>query len=205
MHRSIRGARWSIPRKTVFLVVLVATGVGVCRLVTPQGLEPGVKELARVTTPDSAGPMVKESVRPMGVRQNAGPLAFSPEGKALALPKKADGRLELLSLVSGEVQVVASSVNHRGGANRMVFSDDGRFLAGNFIHAGVTVWDLSSGSEQAQIPVTRPSWVFDMAFAKGGRTLITLITSTLMTDPKGDLRTDYAVRWDAMTGKKQGT
>jgi len=149
------------------------------------------------------GPRVAELTGLIEARHHSGPMAFSPNGKILALPKRADGRVELWSFETGKVQVLASSFNKdKAPADRIAFSNDGRFLAVYYREGGVTLWDLLANKEDAHIPII-PSYVHDMAFADGHRTLVTVVARSTDQDIKADRWNYSAVRWDVSTGRKQ--
>ena len=140
------------------LFVLGATGVGVCRLVTRQRSGSGVAGLDRLVTPRPRGPKVQELVGLVAERHHAGPMAFSPDGKVLALPKTDDGRVELWTLETGKVEVLFSSSNKEAAAAESVaFSDDGRLLAASYRRTGIALSDAVARRERAFIPVTPPT------------------------------------------------
>jgi WD40 repeat protein len=177
--------------KVLLLLVLLASGGGPCHLALGQPQGTKVTELTEV----------------IGARFHVGPMAFSPDGKSLALPKLDEGQVELWSLETGKKQVLFSSFNKdRAPARHVAFSKDGRFLAVDYQNTGVTLWDLPSKKEQAHIPVTRPSWVDDMSFADDDRTFVTIMSTVTDRDIEGPGPSRWnhsAVRWEVSTGKKQ--
>jgi len=130
-------------------------------------------------------------------------MAFSPDGKTLALPKRAEGRVELWSFETGKVQVLVSSFNKgKTPADHIAFSNDGRFLAVYYREKSVTLWDLLGNKEHVHISVA-PSYVHDMAFADGHQTLVTVVARMTDQDIEADRWNYSAVRWDVSTGRKQ--
>lgn len=205
-HRSPFATRLGSPRTRGLLLVLVAAGFGVCSLVANYRVGREVKQLDRRATRQALRPRVEELVGLIPARHHTGPMAFSPDGKTLVLPNRADGRVYLVKFKGAESQVFACSMNAGGAAaSRIALSGDGRLLAAYYNDAGACIWDLSEGREQSQILIRQPSWISHMAFSDGGRTLVTLLATTPEPDPKGILRKCSAVTWDALTGRKRET
>jgi WD40 repeat protein len=91
--------------------------------------------LAEVTT----GKLVRELTMPTS---NAGPVAFSPDGKRLAVAMgSADGQIRLLDVATGETLSTLSSFGSR--AQAMTFSPDGKYLIGALRDQTSLVWDLA--------------------------------------------------------------
>jgi WD40 repeat protein len=130
-------------------------------------------------------------------------MAFSPDGKTLALPKRPEGHTELWNIETGQMRALVSSFDKAGGrANDVAFSKDGRFLAVTH-DTGVAVWDLSANKEKMQIPVQGPSWVARSAFTVNPPYLV-LITATVTREDSRLGRNNYSsVRWDVSTWKKE--
>jgi WD40 repeat protein len=110
------------------LLLMLAAAGGGCYHVSPaQPRGPGVVEVTQI----------------IGTRHHTGPIAFSPDGRFLALPKREDGRVELWSLETGKARVLLSSFNKdRAPADEIAFSHDGGFLGVYHRDKGVTVWDI---------------------------------------------------------------
>jgi WD40 repeat protein len=167
--------------------------------------------------PDRAAAQVKvaEITPPIGARRHTGAIAFSPDGKTLALPGRGDGSVvELWSLETGKARILRSSFNKENMpcTDRIAFSRDGRCLAVEHHQTGVTVWDLDSGNEQAHVPMPAPkSWVNGLAFADGHRTLVAILTvpsgkEARVVNDVLEIRNDHSViRWDVATDKNAGT
>ena len=111
---------------------------------------------------------VAEVTGKIGTRHHTGAIAFSPDGKTLALAGRGDGSVvELWNLETGKARVLRSSFNKENTpcTSVIAFSRDGRCLAVEHQKTGVTVWDLDSEKEQAHVPMLAPkSWVNGMAF-----------------------------------------
>ena len=205
MHQSRPARRLVSPRSAIFLFAFLVAGLGLLYVVASD------RWRHRQTKSDQKehllprNAFVRELPAPDAVRPGFRLMAFSPDGKSLALWKPGEVQLGLLESKTGEVRILACPFSHGGGAGRLAFSDDGRLLAAYYVGAGVAVWDLSKGSEQARVPVSEPGFVSDMAFTKDGRTIVAFIASSGPRNPADNLRPKYAVRWDALTGKTQGT
>jgi WD40 repeat protein len=153
----------------------------------------------------------------IGARHHSGIMAFSPDGKILALPEKGDDAslVELWSLETGKVRILRSAFNkdNKICTGAIAFSRDGQFLAVEHQETGITVWELSSGKEQAHIPMAPLSWVCGMAFADGHQTLVAILEIPSGKDDRIreennelEIRRDQsAIRWDIATDKKVGT
>jgi WD40 repeat protein len=170
--------------KAALLIVLLASGVGLYYHAQYQLRRPRVTEFTGL----------------IEAQHHNGPMAFSPDGKTLALPKRSEGRVELWSFETGKARLLVSSFNKsKTAADRIAFSNDGRFLAVYHRERAVTVLDLPANKEQAHITV-EPSYVHEMAFADGHQTLVT-VTARLT---EKDIEANYsAIRWDVSTGRKQ--
>ena len=127
----------SLARTGVFgitFVVVMVLGVRLCSVAV------GFAQAARVVEVNGL----------IGARHHSGTLAFSPDGKALALPKRDDAHVEVWGLASEKVQVLVSSFS-KGAApgDRVAFSTDGRFLAVYYRSNWLTLWDLHRNKERA--------------------------------------------------------
>src|SRR5262245_6220399 len=108
------------------------------------------------------GSRVTELTGLIRAKHHSGPMAFSPDGKTLALPKVVEGRVELWNLETGKGRVFASIFNKdKTPADRLVFSNDGTLLAVYYREGGITVWNVLAEKEQIHIPITLPYWVHD--------------------------------------------
>jgi WD40 repeat protein len=171
------------------LLVLPASGIRLCGSARSQSLAPRATELPGF----------------IGAQFHSGPMGFSPDGKSLALPKRADGRVELWGLETGRLQGVRSSPDQaKSPADRIAFSNDGHFLAVCYRDKGVTVWDLDANKQHVQIPVA-PNFVDEMAFDDGQRTLVTVLARRSEEDRKADRWNYTAVHWEISTGAKLET
>ena len=94
----------------------------------------------------------------IGTEHHSGPMAFSPDGTTLALPKTSDGRVELWGLGGREPRVLASSANtKRTAANRIAFSKDGRHLAVQYYKRGRHDGDLQGDKDAAESQWRQPT------------------------------------------------
>ena len=158
---------------------------------------------------------VAEVTGKIGTRHHTGAIAFSPDGKTLALAGRGDGSVvELWNLETGKARVLRSSFNKENTpcTSVIAFSRDGRCLAVEHQKTGVTVWDLDSGKEQAHVPMPTPkSFVHDLAFTNGHRTLVAILTvpsgkEDRVVNDSLEYRCDHTViRWDVATDRKEGT
>jgi len=137
----------------------------------------------------------------------AGPLAFSPDGRTLALPKLADGTVELLSMETGEVEVLPPPFEkEEAHADEVVYSKDGRFLAVEYPRSSIDVWDLGARKQLAYCPTSPGNGVEDLAFTDDSQTLVVVYGG----DPENAneqprVFTWKSVRWEVPTGKRIGT
>ena len=152
------------------------------------------------------GPRVKELTGVIEARHHAGAMAFSPDGKTLALPNWAHGRLELWRLNAKDIQVLVSSFNKDGSpATRVAFSKDGSLLAVAYRYKGVSLWDLSTRKEQAHIAIALPSELRDMTFVENSHALITIMSRITEQDRAADQQNCSAVFWEGLTGKMKNS
>ena len=154
----------------------------------------------------ASAPAVAELKEFIDARHDGGPLAFSSDGKYLALSRHEDGKVEVWGLSTREVRVLDSSIyTGATAAGRVVFSSDGRLLAVRHPGTGASVWNLSAKKEQAHIRVSQPRWVYDMAFTDNDRALVAIIPSVTDEDRKAGRKNCSAVHWDSSTGKEQAS
>ncbi|HEX5272271.1 MAG TPA: WD40 repeat domain-containing protein, partial [Gemmataceae bacterium] len=72
---------------------------------------------------------------------DAGCLAFSPDGRALACGGGADGAVHVLEVATGKER--RAFTGHRGGVVSLTFSADGRTLVSGGADTTLLVWDLT--------------------------------------------------------------
>lgn len=148
-------------------------------------------------------PQVAEIAGLIGTRHHSGPMAFGPDGRSLALPKRVGGRVEVWNLQTRGVRVLTSSLNEdRSAADRVAFSHGGRFLSVYFRGKGTAIWDLPADKEICQIPVAPGNWVDAMAFSDEDRTLVTVMGKDTATNTKASLWNYSAARWELATAAK---
>jgi WD40 repeat protein len=96
------------------------------------------------------------------------PLAFSPDGKALARGT-ADGAVELWEAAAGKK--ADSRAAHKGAVASLCFSPDGKRLASGGADRTVRVWDVAGGKEVVRFP-GHAGPVIALAFAPDGAALV---------------------------------
>jgi WD40 repeat protein len=119
------------------------------------------------------------------------PLAFSPDGKFLALGC-ADQSIRVWEAASGRE---SHRLPCRGGMTQLAFSPDGKVLASGGAAEGIHVWDPAAGrllGTWGQMKGPR------LAFSRDGKTL----TATVR-DGKGGQELQAAT-WDAARGEERG-
>jgi WD40 repeat protein len=100
----------------------------------------------------------------------AGPVAFSPDGRTLAVADR-DGTFALLGRPTWKVER-SFRRGHRGGLLALAWSADGAWLACGGADGVVEVWNASSGQRLLALPAHRTA-ARCLAFAPDGRTLAT--------------------------------
>jgi len=94
-----------------------------------------------------------------------GDLAFSPDGKALAV-KASETSARLLDVRTGKDAVILPSV-YKDLLAALAFSPDGKTLAGGYADKTVRLWDTATGEEKAALR-GQTNMVTALAFAPGG-------------------------------------
>src|SRR5262249_54163523 len=98
-------------------------------------------------------------------------LCFSPDGKKLALTTfdssmpTNEPLIQLVDAATGKVERTVA----QGRFDRVVFSPDGRTLAGSGMDAKVHLWDVTTGKELWA--ATNLNAIASLAFAPDGRTV----------------------------------
>jgi WD40 repeat protein len=146
------------------------------------------------------GPRVTELTSFTGTRHHSGRMAFSPDGKTIALPKPAKRRVEIWNIETGKVQYVESQFGKEDlWASDVAFSRDGRFLASGFQTGGFAICELARPKEQIRIPISESTTFVGMSFDETSRKLVTVTGAKL---DSGLVRYSSARRAVA-TGKKE--
>jgi WD40 repeat protein len=122
----------------------------------------GTVALWRTGNGQPVGRLVVEPASP--VRR----LAFSPDGRTLAVLRRSDVRL--WQLASSEV-AGPPLVGHNGVVYDAVFSPDGSVLATGSADGTVRLWDAVSGAPLGRPLEGHAKGVFDITFSPDGRTL----------------------------------
>jgi WD40 repeat protein len=110
-----------------------------------------------------------------------GGLAFSPDGKLLALGTGkgdyvrgknvwSEGGVQLVEIATGKK--VATLTGHKGKVLCAAFSPDGKLLATGSGDKTVKLWDVAAGKELATL-TAHTGQVKGVAFSPDGRTLVT--------------------------------
>jgi WD40 repeat protein len=141
----------------------------------------------------------------IAVPHHSGLLAFSADGKLLALPKRDRSDVEIWDLASGQANLLVSSFSNRTvPGDSIAFSSDGHLLAVYYRNRSLTIWDLPANKERSLVRVAAPSYVTHMAFTDGNRTLLTITQTVRDRDLRAQHWNSSATRWDVSTGNKQG-
>ncbi|HZY89019.1 MAG TPA: sigma-70 family RNA polymerase sigma factor [Gemmataceae bacterium] len=125
-----------------------------------------------------------------------GVLAFSPDGRLLALGTTSDGSWDREPAIYlwevGTGRPAGRLAGVRGGTFALAFSPDGRTLAAGGNNGAIRLWEMASGRERVQFAGGK-NWLNALAFSPDGRTLAA---------GGFDLTAaDHTVRlWDALTG-----
>ena len=133
---------------------------------------------------------------------HVGPLAFSPDGKAIVLPDEGGSRVEVWDIATRRVRYLESPFDVKEArVCDVVFSQDGRLLASDFEPGGAAVHEVAREEKGLQIPIPRPTWIVKMAFQRGAPKLVAIMDSN-----SADAIRDYSsARWDALTGRLEET
>ncbi len=107
-------------------------------------------------------------VASLELRFTGTPLAFSPDGRYLAV-SSSDGQTCLLVNAQTGESIRTLSADRKGQVTALTFSHDAALLACGFITGSVTVWDLAPGAPRAAW--FKHGWLYDLAFSPDDRKL----------------------------------
>jgi WD40 repeat protein/serine/threonine protein kinase len=140
-------------------------------------------------------------------RQGATTIAFSSDGKTLAMASMIGTSIQLMDLASGTRQTLEHGVE----VLALAYSPDGQTLAAVggkqdesslWISGRVKMWDLSSGRAQAMLSEPTAA-ALCLAFSPKGDILAT--GSSLMDNANGDVIEGQIVLWDVRSRKRLST
>jgi WD40 repeat protein len=97
-----------------------------------------------------------------------GPVAFTPDGRQLAVSNRRARDIQLLDVADGKL--VRSFVGHKADAITLAFSADGKTLFSGSGDNTLRVWDVASGKEERHIGDDK-KYVQRLAAAPDGKTL----------------------------------
>jgi len=155
----------------------------------------------------------KVTLLPAGIvdQQLYGDMAFSPDGKTLAVANH-DGVVKLCDLANGSAEDLTSPYPHKDGGldfyNNLVYSKRGQFLAVDYEERAIVVRDVPGKKEKVRMPLDGDG-VHSMAFSDDDRTLLALLMTSAndvrpVPDDWHSLRY-LAVRFDVSSGKRTST
>jgi WD40 repeat protein len=124
-------------------------------------------------------------------------VAFSPDGKTLALAKEENGTVELWGLTTRKKEVLPSAVRDKVGGCTLSFSRSGRLLAGAYADR-ITVWEIAMGKVAARLPLESGG---NLTFTDGDRTFFALAVPKDHV-PTGRGYNPQIVRFDVASGKR---
>jgi WD40 repeat protein len=180
------------PQKTLLRPEVARGEPGV--LVMSHALSPASVQIA--TTDDAGHVSLRDAATGWQIKRfhdfpgHANSVAFSPDGRILAIVGRAPG-ICLWDLSSGTSQQVATDVALSHRAERVGFSPDGQTLAVTTdIDGKVFLWDLATRRES--MVFHHPSTVMSIAFSPDGRWLAA-----------GGNRDPSILIWDVHTGSRR--
>jgi WD40 repeat protein len=128
-------------------------------------------------------------LRRIPVQRGANALAMTTDGKVLASVSRYQKPIHLWDISTGKQLLIIES--EHAVEKSLVFSSDGRLLAGDGAAGTVPVWDTTTGKVVRELKTGRKELVFGVAFSPDGKSLAA-------GGQEGTIRV-----WDVATGEKR--
>jgi serine/threonine protein kinase len=158
-------------RRRPAMIIAAAAVVAVLAAVIPLLLTSGSPGKAGLTAGPSLGSTLPVHYLTITLPADASPssVAFSPDGRLLAVGAEVPGATFLYEVATGQL---VGTLKVRGGGNitRVAFSPDGKLLASSNDQDQVFLWDVATRTRVATLPNTGSSGV---AFSPDGKLLAT--------------------------------
>jgi WD40 repeat protein len=127
------------------------------------------------------------------------PLAFSPDGESLAIPRNEGLAIMVLEGGRGPLALTLRGEHESGHWNAVAFSPDGRLLAGGCTRA--SLWDAATGAELPPMPPCRNA-ILSLAFSPDSKLLVALTahSGSASSHEAGEIKVwDVAERKEVLT------
>jgi len=136
-------------------------------------------------------------------------LAFSPDGKTLLWPTTiveeprtiAGSKIKRWDLISGKELPPLLKTDNQNTIARIVFSPDGRSLAGADYEGNVILWDVAKPAVRATLRQEEKRRIHSVAFSPDGKTLAVAVGN----HPGQELEPGLVDLWDVGTGQRLST
>lgn len=177
------------------LVVLLISVIGCSHATHPR---------RQVSATRPRGPRLPEVTSAIADPHHSGEMAFSPDGKTLALPGP-EGRVELCDLATGRSSNLADPRMDGTMSRKAVFSRNGRFLAVEYQGRAIMLWEIPTGNKLLTIPLDQYTGVHDMTFTDGDGVLAAMMVKAIGEMPVHHTWDVFARRWEVPSGKILGS